>query len=155
ELEISGFRQIQAGVSRNRFDNYPRDLIRVRSKSLAHNVGIVKRQDNRVLSETSWNTRAIRISKRQRSGACPDQQRIRVSMITAVKLDDFIAFGESASQPNSRHGCLGTRVAHPDLLNRRHKRANQTGYRDFERVWDTEAGAVFGCSLDCTHDLRV
>src|SRR5262249_44539001 len=92
-------------------------------------------------------------SERERAGTGLHQERISVTMVAAVKLDDFVPFGKAAGHANGGHCGLGSRIAHTNLLHARHPGADQLRHFDFERVWDSKTRAVFGGFLDRLDDF--
>ena len=77
-----------------------------------HRVDIVIRQRNRVLGETGRNARRAGYAERQRARAGLDQQRVRMAVVAALELDDLVATGMAARQPNGAHRGLGTGADH-------------------------------------------
>src|SRR5882724_9008359 len=78
-----------------------------------------------------------------------------MTVVAAIELDNLVAFGESACKTNSGHRGLGTRIAHPNLLNTWHERTNQLRHRDFEWIRNPKARAVFGGLLHRLDDFRM
>src|ERR1051325_5676985 len=110
-------------------------------------------KNNRVLRIRRWDSSAIRIAKSQPTRAGFYQERISMSVIAAIEFDDLISLGESARQTDGGHRRLGPRVAHPNLLNAGHERANQLRHRDFERIGNSKARTVLGRVLDGFYDF--
>ena len=83
------------------------------------------------------------------------QQRIRVAVIAAVELDDFVAPREPARQPDGAHARLRAGIRHADFLHARHQFANQLRHRHFQRIGNAEARAVVGGGFDGGNDFRM
>ena len=63
---------------------------------------------------------AVGIAERERAGTGLHQQRIRVAVVAAVKLDDLVAFRKATRQPDGAHARLGATARHADFLDTRH-----------------------------------
>ena len=120
-----------------------------------HRVNIVERQNDGMLRERRRHARAVGIAKRERAGPGLHEQRIRVAVVAAVELDDFVAPGESAREADGAHARFRARIAHANLLHARHERTNQLRHRDFERIRDAEARAFFSGGFDGGNDFRM
>ena len=114
------------------------------SKRPPHRLHIVERQHDRLAGELGRHTGAIRLAKRQRARAGLDQQRVNVTMVTALELDYFVALGEATRQADRRHRRLGAGVAHPHLLHRRHCVDDQLRHADLERIRDAKTRPMLG-----------
>ena len=101
------------------------------------------------------NAGAVRLAVGERAAAGFHQQRIDVAVIAAFELDDLVAAGESARQPEAGHRRFGPAVDHPHFLDRRHPAADQLRHFHFERIGDSEADAARRRGADrVDHDLR-
>src|SRR5205823_8228039 len=98
---------------------------------------------------------AVRAAEGQRAGTRFDEKRIGVSMIATAELDDLVASGEAAREPDGGHAGLGARVAHANLLHARHGGADQFCHRHLEWIRNSETRAIFGCPLDRFDDSRM
>src|SRR5207248_1536278 len=90
-FQVARLWQVQASVTGNRLDDYPRDLLFIGRERGFDRVDVIERQYNRMLSERSRHPGAVRISERQCPRARFDEQRIGMPMIAAIELDDLIA----------------------------------------------------------------
>src|SRR5205823_6173115 len=133
-FKITGFGKIKAGVAGDWFDNDAGDLSFVRGERCLYCLSIVVWQDNGVLCKGGRHTGAVGMPKGQRPRTCFDEQRISMTMITSLTLDDLVAFGEPAGQADGRHGGLGSGVAHSHLLHARHPGADHFRERYLEWV---------------------
>ena len=93
------FGKIKPGIGGNRLEDHGRDFVFVFSKRFSDKIDIVEWQGNRQVGERLWNACAVGSTVRKRTAAGLHQKRIGMAMITPVKLDDFVAPGESARQP--------------------------------------------------------
>src|SRR5437667_9880401 len=72
-----------------------------------------------------------------------------MSVITAIELNDFVMAGESARQPNTRHGRFRAAIDHAHFFDRRHPLADQFRHFHFERIWYAKSQATRGCFSHC------
>src|SRR5262245_16536659 len=75
-----------------------------------------------------------------------------MSVITAVKLDDFIPACKPTREPNGGHSCFGPGVAHADLVHARNTGPNERGHFDLERVRNAKTGSSIGGFFDGVND---
>jgi hypothetical protein len=101
-----------AHVAGDRLKDDRGDLIALCFESDRHSVKIVVRQHDRVGSITLGHARGRGDSQRHEAGARCNQQRIRVTVIVAVELDELVASGIAASQSDRAHGRLGAARDH-------------------------------------------
>src|ERR1043166_8349921 len=71
-----------------------------------------------------------------------------MAMITAIELDDLVAFGETAREADGAHAGFRAGVRHANFFYGRHGLADEPGHGDFQRIGDAEAGAVIGGGFD-------
>ena len=71
---------------------------------------------------------------RERAAAGFHQEGVCVPMIAAVELDDLIASGERAREPDARHRRFRAAVHHPHFLDRGHPIADQFRHLQFQRI---------------------
>ena len=142
KFQVARLGQIQSRVARHGFEDDARDLSGVGRERRAHRLLVIERQHHRMLRERRRHTRAVRIAKRQRARPRLHQQRIRMAVIAAVELDDFVALRETPRQPDGGHRRFRAGIAHPHFLHARHRRANQVRHLDFQRIRDAEARAI-------------
>ena len=65
-----------------------------------------------------------------------------MAVVTAVELDDFVAFGEAARQPDGRHRRFRAGIAHANFFNARNRVHDQTRHRHLQWIRNAEACAV-------------
>src|SRR5436305_14080040 len=75
-----------------------------------------------------------------------------MAMITPGELNNLVAFGESAGQPQTGHRRFRPTVHHPYFFNRRHPSADQLGHFYFKRIRNTEANASLRRIVDSAND---
>src|SRR5690242_9853794 len=78
-----------------------------------------------------------------------------MAVIAAVELDNFIALGKAARQPDCGHGGFGSGIAHSYLLHTGHPGADQSGHRHLQWIWNTKAGSDFSGCLHRSDDFRM
>ena len=98
-----------------------------------------------MLRQYLGNTGRARHTEGQRTGPCFYQQRVRVSVVAALKFNDFVASGCPAGEPNCTHSRLGARACHSHLLERWHQRAKTFGEFDLDFCGATKAESVLSC----------
>jgi hypothetical protein len=76
-------------------------------------------------------------------------------MITAVELDDLVPLRESARQPDGAHARLRAAARHANFFHARHQFTDELRHRDFQRIGNAEARAVFGSGLHGGNDFRM
>src|SRR6266704_1132372 len=116
-------------------------------------LNVIEGHDYCVLGKCRGNTGAVRVAEGESAGTGFDQQRIGMAMVTAIELDDLFPPGKSARKPDCRHRRFGPGIAHANLLNAWHHRADEPCHGDFEGIWNAEARSVFCCLLDRADDL--
>src|ERR1700738_4056475 len=65
-------------------------------------------------------------------------------MIATIELNDLVAFGEPAREPDARRGRFRSAVHHPHFLDRRHPIADEFRHLHFERIWSSKTQAARG-----------
>src|SRR5438874_1704072 len=145
-------RKKQSSVCWNRFQDDAGDLVFVFPKSAANGFDIVERKDDCFAGDRSRDTRTVWLTVSERATPGFYQERISVTMVTTGELDDLVAFGESARQPQARHRRLCAAVHHPDFFDCRHPRADQLGHFHFKRIGNTEADASLRCFANGAND---
>src|SRR5256885_16439386 len=78
-----------------------------------------------------------------------------MSVIPAFELDDQVAAGGGARDPQGTHRRLGPAVDEPDPLDRRHSSFDQLGEADLARAGDAEGTSRLGGMLDRVDDARI
>src|SRR6266568_5634750 len=73
-------------------------------------------------------------------------------MVATGELDDFVAVGKSARQPQARHRRFRSAVHHSRFFDRWHPCADKLGHFHFERIGNTEADASLRCFADGIND---
>src|SRR6202022_3342604 len=84
------------------------------------------------------NTGAARLAVSERAASGFHQQRIDMSVITTVELDNLVAFCKGARETNARHRRLCPTVDHAHFFDRRHPLADELGHFYFERIRNSE-----------------
>jgi len=148
EFQIARSGKVKAGVPRHGFDNDGGDVVWVGGKRGFDGFHVVVRQDNRMLGKGGRNAGAVGMAEGQGPAASLNEQGVGMAVITAVKLDDFIAFGVPARQADGAHAGFGAAVGHAHLFDAGNHAANQLGHRQFERVGNSKAGAKLGRVFD-------
>ena len=76
-----------------------------------------------------------------RPGARLGQQPVDVAVVGARELEDLVAAGRGAREPQRAHRRLGARGGHAHHVDRRHARADQLGELDLAGGRRAERGA--------------
>ena len=90
--------QHQPHVRRYRLNDNGSNLLRVGAKELLYSIAIVVRGYQCILRGIGRHAGTVGQRHRCNAGACLYQQHIRVTMIAAAKLDNFIASGIGSGQ---------------------------------------------------------
>src|SRR4029453_10960949 len=131
--------KIKSRVRWDRLEDHRCDLISVLVKCFSQKIDIIERQRNCEIDKCLRYSGAAGLAVRQSTAARLHEQRVNVSMITAIELDDFLAAGECAGEPYTGHGRFCAAVDHPHLFDRWHPLADQFRHLDFEQVGYSEA----------------
>ena len=131
-------------VAGNRLNDDAGDLLRILLERRANGSKIVVGAGQGVLREICRYARGVRLAERQRAGTGLHQQAVRMAVVTAFKLDDFIATGKTARQADGAHGRFGTGVHHTHHVHGRHQFGHQLRHFHFHFGWRTEAQAALG-----------
>ena len=140
---------------RRALDDDAGDFIFGRRERGLDRLGLVERQDDGVLRKIRRHARAVGVTERERAAAGLDEQRVTVTMVTAVEFDDFGSTRTSSREAQGTHGCLGSRVDQTNLVNRRHQVADLLRQLDLQFGRRTEAGSLARRYLKCCDDFRV
>ena len=97
-----------------------------------------------MLREIRRHARRVWLAERQRAGTRFHQQAVRVAVVAAFELDDFIAAGKTARQADGAHGGFGTGVHHAHHVHGRNQLGDQFRHLDFHFGRRTEAQAALG-----------
>ena len=114
-------------------------------ESAADRIEIVVRRDERIRGRGLRDAGTRRCSERERAASGFDEERVGVSVIAALELQDLVARGGEMRRARDSHGAhrrLGARADEADALDRRHQRADTLAQRDFERARRAETGAA-------------
>ena len=100
-------------------------MIAARPFAVAHDrlgrcVEVVVRDDDRVGGGSGRHPRRSRDPQRRKPGACAREQRVGVAVVATGRLEDPVALGECAREPQCAHAGLGPGRHEPHLLHRRH-----------------------------------
>src|SRR5438270_2784508 len=71
-----------------------------------------------------------------------------MSVVAAGKLNNLVASGETASEPNARHRSFGPTINHAHFLNCRHPGTNQLCHFHFQWIRNSEAYSLLCCFGD-------
>ena len=118
KFQVARLRQIQTRIARDGFDDDSGDLILIRRERGLHRFDIVERQNNCVLRERGGHAGAVGMAEGERARTGFHEQRIRVAMITAIELDDFVALGESTREADGGHAGFRAGIRHAHFLAR-------------------------------------
>ena len=80
-------------------------------------------------------------------------RRVRVAVVAALELQDEVAAGESAGEPDRAHRRLGPARDEPDHLHRRHGRDDALGELDLRSPSARRTWSRLGCRSCRFHDL--
>ena len=119
-----------AHVACNRLYDDAGHLVFVRLGQFAYVIGIVVARQERVFGVAIGYARRVRLTQRERTAACGNQEEVAVAVVVAGKLDDLIASRVAPCHAGSAHGGFGAGVDHADLLDGGHQIAHQFGYLD-------------------------
>src|SRR5947209_3070517 len=87
-------------------------------KELLNGGTIVVRSNKRIAGDLCWHARAIRQAHGSHAGTGLHQQHIGMSMITAAKLENFVAASIGTCQPQGTHSRLSAGVDKAHHFNR-------------------------------------
>ena len=105
-----------AGIAHHRLENHGGDLIRMGVESGFDCGKVVKGQRMREARDLLGHAGRAGNAERGHTGTRFHQQAIRVAVIAAFELDDELAPGGRASQPDGRHGRFRARTDKAHLL---------------------------------------
>ena len=115
-LEEARLWRNHAHVARDWLDDHGRDVV---VAAFAHRFDIVETRDPGEISDAFRYSGAVRHPERERTGPGAHEKRIDVPVIAADELEDPVATGRGARQPERAHRGLGARAHEPNLLERR------------------------------------
>ena len=148
-------RRNNAHIGSNRLHNHRCHLIFVGGKQLLHAVQIIVSRCQRVLRNGCGYTGGIRSALCQRTGASLDQHGIGMSVIAALKLDDFIPSGGATCQTHRTHDGLGAGIDHAYHLNMGYHGNHQLCQPGFQSGGRTEAQTMLHNLCHSVQYLRV
>ena len=108
-----------------------------------------------MFGEIGGYARAVGLTQGEGAGAGLDQQGVGVAVVAAFKLDDLVAAGVTAGQPDGAHGRLGAGVDHPHLLHGGDDLAHLLGHQHFDLGRGTVAQSLLHRLDDRGLDGRV
>ncbi|MNZ91243.1 hypothetical protein D3C78_1102200 [compost metagenome] len=108
-----------------------------------------------MLGKVSRHARGVWLAQGQRTRTGFHQQAVRVAVVAAFKLDDFIAVGVAARQTNGAHGGFGPRVHHAYHIHGRHQFGDQLRHFNFHLGRGAKAQAALRRFDDRVADRRV
>ena len=106
-LHEGGRRTDQVHVAGYRLQNDAGDALADFGKRALQLLDVVVLQHQRMTGEVFRHAGRARVAERQQAGAGLDQQAVGMAVIAAFKLDDGIATGKAARQPDGAHGGFG------------------------------------------------
>ena len=142
-------------VAGHRLDDDAGDLVAHLVEQVFHLLGIVVFQGQGVLGQAGGNAGRTRHAEGQGAGAGLDQQRIAVTVIATLELDDLVAAGMAAREADRRHRCLGAGVGHANLIHGGKDVADAFRHLDFGFGRCTEAQTLGGRLLYGLDDLGI
>ncbi len=142
-------------VRGDRLHDYRRNPRAMVCKACIHGGKIVVPGDQSQSRQFSGNPGTVGNSEGQRARASPDQQRIRMAVITAVKFHDHWTARCGAGDPQRRHARLGARTLQPHFLRDRYCGADPFGQFDLQAGWFSVAEPVFGLLRDRLDHARI
>src|SRR5699024_8890755 len=130
------------------------NLTWVISKSLLDRIQVVIRHNDGICRSRTGNTRRIWQSQGSNARSGSSQERIHVTVVASIKLQDLRAASKATCQTHSRHGGLRTGVDQANLFR------SGTGNNFFRQQSlpdgrSTEAQAILSYFLHSLNDVRV
>ena len=153
--EVAGLGGDEADVADVGFEDDAGDLIGMGGKRGGQGGGVIKWKDDGLAGETCGDAGAIRVPVGQGAGTSFDEQGIRMTMVAAGKLDDFIAPRETTGEPHGGHRGLGAAAGHADFFNGRNEPRDELGHFDFVGIGRAKGGAALKRGGDGGFNARV
>ena len=123
-------RRDQIHVAGNRFDDHRGNLRTVLGKRRREAGAVVVVENHGVLGDIRRHSRRTRIAEGQHPRAGLDQQAVRMAMIATLELNQQVAAGVAARQPNGAHRRLGPGTDQANHFQRRQQLAQQVRHVD-------------------------
>ena len=130
-----------AHVAHHRLHDHGGDVLAFSLERFAKHFDIVVRQHQRVLGRAPGHAGRVGHAQRRGGTAGGHQQAVDVPVVVAGELDDPIAPGEAARQPDGAHRGFGARVDQPHLFDRGNQVDDQFGQLVFRFGRRTETGS--------------
>ena len=125
-------------VCGNRFHNNSCNLIRVCLKQFFYRFLVVICRNQCMFCIISWHSRTVRNRCCKRCRTCFYKKSIRMSMITSLKLNDFVSFRISSGTADRTHNRFCSRTYQTADLHRRHQFCDQLCNFNFSWCWCTK-----------------
>src|SRR6188474_34465 len=154
-LEESGHRRDAVHVAGNRLDDGAGHLRTDLGERCAKLRDVVVRKRDRVRRQLGWYPWRGRYAQGERAGARLHEQRVRVTVITTLELDDPISMRVAARKPDGTHCGLRSGAHHPHQLDRRYELADTARERRLDLRRRAERQAVGRLVLDGADYFRV
>ena len=154
QLEEAGLRGDDAHVGREWLGDDRGELVlgrAPRARASGSFQGTMTRGPGRGLGHARRGGDGLRGQARARLG----QQPVDVAVVGAGELQDLVAAGSRAGEPQRAHRRLGARGGHAQHLHRGHARGDLLGERDLAPGRRAEARAALGRRDDGLEDLRM
>ncbi len=154
-LRAQRAQRLQEGVRRpheihvadDGFDDHAGDIGGARGEHALQRGHVVVGQHEGVLGEIGRHAARGWVAESQRARAGLDEQAVGMAVVATLELDDRIAAGEAARQPDRAHRRLGARGDEPDHFHIRHELAEQFGHVDLDVGRCAEREPEFGFLL--------
>ena len=144
-----------AHVAHHRLADHRGDPLAVPPERFGQARRVVVREHERVLRRAGGDAGRVGHGQRRRRTARRHQQAVHVPVVVARELDDHVAAGVSAGEPDRAHRRFGARVDQSDLLDRRHGLDDKLGQFAFGLGRRPEAGAARDRLLQRRDDGRM
>jgi hypothetical protein len=129
--------------------------IRVLLEQRAHRVQVVEARVQGQFGQFRRHARRSRYAEGLRPAAGLDQEAVGVAVVIALELDETLASGGRARQPERAHRRLGARIDHAYPLQRRHELADPLGHGHLAGTRRAEAQSVGDGPLHRLDDVRM
>ena len=144
-----------AHVPRDRLDDHRRETLAVALDRGGSGVDVVVGGDDRVAGRAARHAWAGRQPEGGEAGAGLGEQRVGVAVVAARELEDAVAVGRAAREPDRAHRGLRAGRDQPHLLHRRHRVHDLLGEVHLPLGRRAEGRPVCGRLLHGLDDLGV